>query len=256
MNPRYSDWIANAGVVFVVVACVRLGFWQLSRFDERSAIANARTEAHALPPLSDVSQVSEPVDYRRVALQGRYVGAHMVTGGVKAALNGYAALGVFQVDGGPRVLVLRGWVPADRWTEFLEPPADTRIEGVLASLDGADDLEPLELQGHPIWPQTPETFLGVFRRGVGIPWRSIAASEGITAPAVVLGPEIESLDKRDLQRLPASGYTTYLKVEHHLKYAAQWFAFAAIAVALRGWWWWRRRRSQPPRPSPAGTPGS
>lgn len=254
MNTRLAAWIANAGVVVVIVVCTRLGFWQLSRFEERSAIAEAREHAHELPPVTDLTTIEGPVDYRRVSLQGRYTGGHMVSGGVKARLNGYAALGVFQVDDGPRVLVLRGWVPVDRWTEFLEPEPTTRIEGVLRSMDGAADLAPLEVKGHPIWPQTNETFLGVFRRGVGIPWLSIAAAEGITAPAVVLGPQLESLDTRDLQRLPASGYTTYLKVEHHEHYAWQWFGFAAIAAALRGWWWWRSRRQ--PRPSPGGTPGS
>ena len=66
-----TRWIADAGVLFVIVTCTRLGFWQLSRYEERSAIAHAREQAHALPPLTSLDPLPDAADYRRIALQGR-----------------------------------------------------------------------------------------------------------------------------------------------------------------------------------------
>lgn len=238
-------WLANGAVVVVVVTCVRLGFWQLHRFEDRSAVAAQRVERHAAPALEALPEDLRDLDYRRVRLEGHYTHGLAATGGIPYSLNGYAALAVFQVNGGPRVLVQRGWVPSLEWETYVEPPSGpTVVEGILATLEGASDVQPFvdRRTGRELWPLGRERMLVFLSRGVAIPWPSIAAAEGVTTPVVVVeGPELPNLEERDIQHLPAGGYTTYLKTEHHEHYAWQWFAFAIIAAGLRLWFGWRNR---------------
>ncbi|MCB9670374.1 MAG: SURF1 family protein [Alphaproteobacteria bacterium] len=236
-------WVPTLAVVFVAATCVRLGFWQLSRYAERSAIAERRASQHALPELDRVAPPWEDLDYRRVRLTGVFTGGTVATGGIPFSRNGYAAIGVFAVDGGPRVLVNRGWIPADTWTSHTEPPIGrTTVEGVLLPIPEDGDLSVRPVPDGR-WPLEREQFFGVFSRGTRIPWAALAAQEGVTTPVVVVvGPELEDLEQRKTSSLPAGGYTTYLKVLHHLEYAAQWFGFAVLAVGLWAFYGWRRGR--------------
>ncbi len=227
----------------VAVLCVRLGFWQLARYEERSAIAAHREAQHALPPVEKLEPPWDALDFRRVTLRGRYTAGEIATGGIPFSRNGYAAIGVFAIDEGPTVLVNRGWIPASHWEAHREPPAGSQLlEGILRPWSSSDTAVTPLPDGR--WPLERETFLGVFSRGSAIPWASIARQHRITVPlVVVLGPELEDLEKRKTHTLPAGGYTTYLKVLHHLEYAVQWFSFAAIAIGLWGLYGWRRGAS-------------
>lgn len=235
-----------------MVACVRAGFWQLDRWDQKLAEADRRASQHALPELTALPASLEPAEagYRRVRVEGHFTRALVASGGVPFKLNGYAALGVFQVADGPKVLVLRGWIPYEGWTHHLELPLDHELTGVLQPLEGQEGIVPLTdpRTEEPLWPLGRQPLLWFFSRGVGIPWPSIAAAEEVRYPAVLVeGPQLPSLDERPTIDLPAGGYTTWLQTEHHHHYALQWFAFAAIAVGLRGWFWWRSRSALQPR---------
>lgn len=237
-------WVPTLATVVVVVVTVRLGFWQLTRYTTRSAIAERRTSQHALPALDRLAPPWDDLDYRRVRLTGTWREGFAATGGIRFSRNGYAALGVFDVSGGPEVLVNRGWIPVDGWERHVTPPSGRQtIEGILLPISPGPDVVPLA--GAPErWPLERETFLGGFTRGVRIPWASLAAAKYIDTPViVVVGPELEDLEKRKTNSLPAGGYTTYLKVLHHLEYALQWFGFALLAVAIWALYGWRRARS-------------
>lgn len=244
MSRFAPGWVPTLATVVVVALTVRLGFWQLGRYETRSAVAERRTSQHALPELTELAPPWEDLDYRRVQLQGQWVDGFAVTGGIRFSRNGYAAAGVFALDDGRRVLVNRGWVPSDRWEEHVEPPAGAQtVDGILLPIEPGPAVSPLE--GVPTrWPLERETFLGWFSRGVRIPWSSIAAANSVDVPVVVVvGPELADLEERKTSTLPAGGYTTYLKVFHHLEYALQWFGFGALAVAIWGLYGWRRASS-------------
>ncbi|MEZ4316943.1 MAG: SURF1 family protein [Myxococcota bacterium] len=252
-SPRPADgprvrpgWVSTVVVLFVCTVTIRLGFWQLSRYRERSAIAEQRESRHALPELTTVEPPYDALDYRRVRLTGHYRNTHVVTGGIKFSRNGYAVVSTLDVDDGPDVLVLRGWIPVDGWTAWLDTdPGPVVVEGILQVATDTAKVEPLvhPTLGKPYWPLQTEPFLGVLTRGVLIPIHSIAAVESVTGEVyVVQGPELEDLEQRRTTELPAGGYTTYLKVLHHLEYAVQWFSFSLIAFGLWLWYGWRRAR--------------
>lgn len=239
-------WVSTLAVTFVAATCIRLGFWQLGRYETRSAVAELRTERHALPQATTLTGPLEDVDYRRVRLTGTWTDSYVVTGGIPYSRNGYGVIGKLAVDDGPDVLVLRGWIPVHGWEQHLASPSGTvEVEGVLQSVGAPAGIEPVRLHpdAPPLWPLERETFLGVFSRGVRMPIGDLAQHAGTDVPVYVIeGPELEDLEKRNPHVLPAGGYTTYLKVFHHLEYAVQWFSFAAIAILLWLFYGWRRGR--------------
>ncbi len=242
-------WVSTVAVLIVVATTSRLGVWQLSRYQERSAIAALRTERHALPPLT-LAELAEPgrdadgLPYRRVRLEGRFGETAVVAGGVPYSRNGYAVFSALHGELAAPVLVLRGWIPPDGWTAYLtRDDAPVVVEGVLQLPADTADVKPVPhpASGQLIWPLQREPFLGVLSRGTTLPVRNLArALSAEPAFYVVAGPELADLEERNTKVLPAGGYTTYLKVFHHLEYALQWFAFAAIALGLWLWYGWRR----------------
>lgn len=247
-SPVRPGWVSTVAVLFVCVVTARLGVWQLSRFQERSAIADQREARHAQPALTAIPVDRAGLDFRRVRLEGRFRAFEIATGGVPYSRNGYAALGVFEA-GSESVVVLRGWVPAEGFERWLDGEGSFVVEGVLRESEDAGSVAPIAhpSTGRRVWPLEREAFLGVLSRGVRLPIRSIAAAHGAVEEVyVVAGPELADLEDRDPLVLPAGGYTTYLKTFHHLEYAVQWFAFAGIALGLWLWFGWRRARRTPP----------
>ncbi|MQA26472.1 MAG: SURF1 family protein [Micromonosporaceae bacterium] len=117
---RRPSWIALI-VVAVTLASVMvgLGFWQLSRYHERTAI-NDRVEAagRAAPrPVTDVLSASrnpsEQTAWTRVTVTGRYDSEHeiLVRGRTVSGRVGYEVLTPLVLPGGTAVLVDRGWIP-------------------------------------------------------------------------------------------------------------------------------------------------
>lgn len=240
--------VGTLTMVFVAGTCARLGVWQLQRYTDRSAEAERRVANHTAAPITALPDV--PTDYARVRLTGRYRAATVATGGIPFSRNGYAAIGVFDVDGGPAVLVNRGWIPADRWATYVTPPTDTVVEGILQPFLDAATVEPLVQPEGTRWPLEREAFIGgLLTRGVRIPYAAIAQAHDVsTQAAVIVGPHLEDLEDRKTNSLPAGGYTTYLKVFHHLEYAVQWFTFGTLALVLWVGFGFRRGRKLPSQP--------
>lgn len=247
-------------MLFVCATTARLGVWQLQRHQDRSAIAALRTERHALPALTAAELAAgvvsaDELPYRRVRLDGRFGETAVVAGGVPYSRNGYAVFSTLVPDAtpsdAPPLLVLRGWIPPDGWTAYLAPSdAPVIVEGIVQTPSDTLVVTPVPhpATGDLIWPLQREPFLGVLSRGTTLPITSLAGALA-SQPGfyVIAGPELPDLEDRDTKVLPAGGYTTYLKVFHHLEYALQWFAFSAIAFGLWLWYGWRRARATAPR---------
>jgi surfeit locus 1 family protein len=235
------------GVVLVLAAaavCVRLGFWQLDRLEQRRARNAAIRHAMALPPLRLgpellLELMADPGRYvhRRVVATGRYdpsvevvlrgrsrqgqPGVHLATplrlAGVEAA-----------------VLVNRGWVPSpDAATvdprPFAEPGA-REVRGIL------QEVPRTENRGAP----AP----GV-RGGVPTYRRLDLAEVRARASYPVLPLYVQQLPDPSLREPPHRVPPPELGEGSHLSYAVQWFSFAAIAVIGLAVFLLRGRRSAP-----------
>lgn len=245
---------------FIVVAVlassifVRLGVWQLDRLAERRARNADHAALTTLPPL-EVSEASRvpPTDsllWRRVRLTGTLDFENEIIIRARAA---YGSPGVYVVtplrfEGGPAVLVLRGWLPAadglSADVAAARPGSDKRERSRIVQITGQarpgespasiparrklfDDREHLVLGRLDI--EAAESGLGESLVNAWIlPDSSIEVGGEITPRSVTLPP-------------PSDG--------PHLLYAIQWFSFAAITVAGAVLFIFTRRREGSERSS-------
>jgi cytochrome oxidase assembly protein ShyY1 len=116
-------WLALVGVALLAAATmVGLGFWQLSRYHERTAI-NERidTAGHASPrPVAEVLNPSRPAPdgaaWTLVTATGEYDPEHqiLIRGRTVSGSVGFEVITPLMLDDGTAVLVDRGWVPPGR----------------------------------------------------------------------------------------------------------------------------------------------
>lgn len=213
------------GVLFGLL-CVRLGFWQLSRAEEKRAMA---AQIDAASTLFDVSRIEDLQRWQHVRLRGHWLGDQTVflDNQIREQRAGFDVLTPFVLDnGGGAVLIDRGWMPA--------PAQRTKLP------DLATPAGPLMLTG---WVRTPQ--LGGFRlddgKEAGRIWQRPDPAH-FAARGLALAPWLILQDSQaddGLQRewpRPDTGIAT------HQGYALQWFSFATMSFGLVVWFGWRRWR--------------
>lgn len=238
MKPR--AWLF-LGLAFAVAAtCVRLGIWQLARFEERRG-RNAEIRAGLKQPPMDITATlasETPPLYQRVTLSGQLDSEHEIVLTART-LNGqpgvHLVTPLIPPNGGGAVLINRGWIPAE--TRKLperrryERSGEVTLEGITKPSVSSPSFfflgeRPTPSLGQPIqgWrtveisaieAQMPYPLAGFY----------VALEEPIGAAGEPPIPQPEI----DLSEGP------------HLGYAIQWFSFAAIALGGGGTWFWRRR---------------
>jgi surfeit locus 1 family protein len=236
------SFLSSVAVAVALVILVNLGLWQLRRHVEsgsRVELVDARRRA---PPatVADLALPPHELAWRDARLVGHFVAGEpfLVAGRFEDGDHGYDLIERFQVDGGPVLLVNRGYVPAKFWeTEgaSLHVEGSTTVEGLLLPIEGPVDLQPLPASsGHPErWPRETSSFLGCASQ-VGPPFASIAVAAGSPVAPVYLtvGPELEEGRPAPKSPWPRGGYYATPKQIGHLEYAIQWFLIAGTLVAI------------------------
>ncbi|WP_338899019.1 SURF1 family protein [Streptomyces sp. TG1A-60] len=129
------QWVILTLLALVLIpTMVRLGIWQMHRFDERTARNQLVADALAAKPVpverltSPGHTVTSAERYRTVTAKGRFDTDDEVV--VRRRTNaddevGFHVLTPFVLDDGKLLLVNRGWIPADgpSQTAFPEIPA-------------------------------------------------------------------------------------------------------------------------------------
>jgi cytochrome oxidase assembly protein ShyY1 len=129
------QWVILTLVAILLVpTMIRLGIWQMHRYETRSDRNRAVSEALAAEPVpverltSPGHTVTRADKYRRVTATGAFDTAHEVV--VRRRVNADGAVGFhvltpFVLTDGKVVLVNRGWIPADSGaqTTFPKVPA-------------------------------------------------------------------------------------------------------------------------------------
>jgi surfeit locus 1 family protein len=238
-----SGIAATALVVAVAAVCVRLGFWQLDRLEQRRAANHGLEERIAADPLDLDSAPRDTAGLvmRAAVARGQWDGetAIALAGRSRAGAPGVHVLQPFQLEGGGWMLVDRGFVPA---ADAATAPAGVRAQGTATILGR---LRPLESDAgtdgrlRPAGEQrgTLPTWFARSPDGLGrhVP-QTLAPLYVVAESATAAGP------------YPAASEPPELDEGPHLGYAIQWFSFAAIAVV--GWGAMAMRRS-PGRGGPA-----
>lgn len=135
-NLRFDiNWKVTALSVLLLPALVKLGFWQLSRAEEKSALMVQWNQQQAQPAIELLSSKQHIVDNHRVGVSGQFLTQYywLLDGKVLNSKIGYHVVMAFSIDGtDEQVLVDRGWVRADQYREVL-PSIDTPTGNVYIS---------------------------------------------------------------------------------------------------------------------------
>lgn len=221
--------LGTAGVLVVVLVCVRLGFWQLERRDQRLERNEAIAERLSEEPvrLDGVPRDTSGLTYRRVELVGRLEhDASIVLAGrsYQGAPGGHLLTPLRRAD--RALLVNRGWLPApDAASVDFDAVAlegEVRATGVLLPFpDIRLDREPSDSFRRTWFRMDGEAIRAQY------PWD--------VPPLYLLATDrLEARPPSDTARsLPVTLDPPELSAGPHLSYALQWFSFATIFAI--GW---------------------
>jgi len=221
LKPR---WLLTLALGGAAALCVALGFWQLDRAEQKRQEAAQLTERSRLPAhtLSALEPSAEPLRYRRLSATGTFEteGQILIENRHYGGQNGYHVVTPLRIDGGDvRVLVNRGWIPADAQGR----PGPAPVPGGVRTVTGEAHIPAppaIALAGPgdvSTWgDRWPYLTLDLYRDRFGVP----------VQPAVILMDPGEDggFARSWPQEMPKEGM--------HLGYAIQWFAFSAIAMLI------------------------
>lgn len=221
-----SNWKITVVMVIAIPLLMRLGFWQLSRAEEKQALQQQYIERSVLPALSEAQLLEMPANqlaYRDAVLQGRYDTEQTVLldNQIYRGRAGYNVLTLFTSSTGQHYWINRGWVAghADRRLPSLQ-----RLEPVSQLIRASVYVAPGEsvVLRHDSWPRlTPF----VVQR---IDTNRLASHFGVSSYPYTL-----RLAAAEPGALTVDWPVINTGPEKHLGYALQWFF---MAVALLGFW--------------------
>jgi surfeit locus 1 family protein len=203
--------------VIATAILVGLGIWQLQRLQWKLALiaeVNGHMAAPPLPLNEALKSSADAMQYRRVALNGRFDNskeAYVFT----TAAGGeavYHVLTPFLTDDGHSLLVDRGYVPKEKRDPATRTPVQgaTRLVGVWRVPDAPGTFTPAPDTAHRIW----------YSRDL----KAIAAADHIQLAAPVV---IEADATPNPGGWPKGGQTVVSFRNEHLSYAVTWFGLAA-----------------------------
>jgi surfeit locus 1 family protein len=229
---RWSGVLATVLVLVVAGVCIRLGFWQLDRLEQRRKLNAEIAAVSHLPPvpldgLAVEAIRSAPLEFvhRRARAEGEYLAGQelLLRGRSHDGRPGVHLVVPFQLAGDAGiVLVNRGWVPSA--DASAADPRMHRLAGS-ASVYGLLQLVPdAPESSSPLVVGVGDTIVSTFRR---LDRRTMAELLGAEPLPVYL--QLDSLPP-GAAVLPALVPRPALDEGPHLGYAVQWFGFAGVAI--------------------------
>jgi surfeit locus 1 family protein len=227
-------WIlSHLFVASCVVAFVLLGFWQLSRLQERkdaNALIRSRETAEPVPlgtliPVDATPEQSAPISYRKVTVTGRYDNDNqvLIRNRTRASSDpGWWMMTPLVTADGTAVAVNRGWVPYaidenGPLTEYAPPEGTVTVTGLVYPTQNR--------QSGPT--DNPEGTLRTLSRVDLTRWAR-QLDYGLF-PVYV---NLQSSDPAQSGDLPEPVAAPTLDEGPHLNYAGQWFIFAVLTVIV------------------------
>lgn len=202
---------------------IYLGFWQLSRADEKASLLALwqQQQSHQPIPLnpSDINQYSA---YQAITFSGRYQSKKywLQEGKINQGQPGYNVIMPFILDSGQTILIDRGWVPANPDRRILpsinSPQGNTNI---IASIKKNSDSPLTEEQDNPLknWPHRILE--------VDIPLMAEQLGHAILSKLVVL-------NKEQVSAFIVLDSPINMPPSKHNGYAVQWFGLSLALIIL------------------------
>ncbi|WP_109116827.1 SURF1 family cytochrome oxidase biogenesis protein [Azospirillum sp. TSO22-1] len=216
---RPSLW-ATLFTVPAVLAMLGLGTWQVERLGWKEDLirrVHARMGAAPVPLPATVADPDD-LDLRPVTVTGRLLNdrALLMIARPRQGQMGYEVVTPLQrADGGPPVLVNRGWIPMDRKDARRDgSPGEVTLRGVARLPAPAGWMQPGNTPGAEVW--------------VRLDPPAMAAALGLAAVAPVV---VEALPGQS----PGGPSGIEPRVDlpnNHLQYAITWYSLAATLLVI------------------------
>ena len=214
--------IPTVVVALLLPLMVALGFWQLGRAAEKTALLANYAERRVAEPMASTELLnSTDPAYRRVHLYGQFDAAHslLLDNRQRDGKVGVELLQAFQDQRtGLWLLINRGWLP---WPDRRVPPQFTTPTQTL-NLDAWVYVAPgatFQLHADPVSDHWPQTITAVEPAKF---WRSLERDGFAYELRAEPGPASYQTDWPVVAMGP----------EKHLGYAVQWFAMATALLGL------------------------
>lgn len=217
-----------------VLFMVGLGVWQLERLAWKTAEIDSFESRVAAAPVGPPAAIDDPDawKYRRVQATGRFLNDRelQLTGRPYEGNAGFHVLTPLVIDGGPTVLVNRGWVPMDRRRPEARPETlpegPVTIDGIVRIAGRKGYFVPENEPGRDIW--------------FTVEPRQMAAHLGI-GPAADYYIDVLRPSERPTE-LPIGALPVVKLRNEHLQYAITWFLLALTLVVVYVVWHRQRDR--------------
>lgn len=209
-----------AALVGIVITAL-LGNWQLNRADEKLRLQQRIEQAGRQAPIHVGASHLNPQDvaYFKVEASGEFKddGTVYSDNRVRDGVVGYEVITPLRVDGGPYVLVNRGWVKAD---------ASRRRLPAVAAPRGQVHVEGIALPGNPrVFELSSDVQAGQV-------WQNVSVERYRKAFGLALQPIIIEQQNDLGDGLVREWKRPDLGLDRHRGYALQWFSLCAVIIAL------------------------
>lgn len=213
--------LALIGLAFATL--IGLGAWQVQRAGWRADLIASRNAQLASPPLDAEATGALPsasLDYRVVALAGRWDDQHVLTLANKAryGMKGENIVQPFILASGDAVLVDRGWYPVEQREAALarlRQANATPVAGLARYVEGLSASRTVAGTWTGIAPASMAT---------GLPYRVL--------PWFVVEGQLLPDNAPFPSAFPMQGFERYTSDTPHVEYALTWFGLAAALVAI------------------------
>ena len=211
---------------------MRLGFWQLSRAEQKTALQQAIEHQSQLPPLTLAQLESDPSAWtqihRRVQLQGEWLNDQTVFLDNRAHHGrvGFWLMTPLRVQAGQVVWVQRGWVERDALDPRKPPQLAPPAHGSPVQARIAPPLSQIFELGSAQQGTNPSPI----RANLDPAQMQSLVQDNVLALVVQTGPEGDGL-RRDWFQVGVSA-------DKNRAYAFQWFALSALLAFLYLWFQW------------------
>ena len=220
-----ASWPMTLLTCAAVVLFVGLGRWQWQRAERSRALTQQFAQLSASPLALGNHSIGSLPRYSTVQVQGHYDTQHqfLLENISHDGEPGYDVLTPLRLADGRSLIINRGWIPltasrAQLPHVLFEPPPALRLTGRLDNL--------------PV----PGISLGHAAPSPGPQWPKLTSFPTLQDLAVALQTPLEPrqllLDAREPFGYARDWHPGGLTADRHVGYAVQWWAFAALALAL------------------------
>lgn len=216
----HINWPLTVTALLLFPLLLSLGFWQLSRADEKQSAQHAFDQLRAAQPQALAQLSAQPANYTNLRVRGVVDNSRtlLIDNRIMQGRFGYEVVSPLRVvDSEQWLLINRGWIAAD--------PARRTLPAV-SPLD-----DEIEVSGHLYHDQAGFELAGA-EQAQG--WPRVVPHLDFAALGAALQVELQPfslrLDAESPGALTVDWRVVNLGPEQHVGYAVQWFAMAAALL--------------------------